>query len=224
MSKILLIDDDYVLTESIQDALQDDNFIADVANSPADALAMLDGFVYDLIIMDWVMPDMHGIELLAMLRKKGLTTPVIMLTGMSLVDNKVQGLETGADDYLTKPFAMKELISRVRALLRRPKTLVSSELSRSGVVIDVKSSRVSWHGKELKLTKQEFQLLEFLMRHHDEVFSHDALVERAWSSWSEASPDAVRMHMSRLRKKFDNNSDACPIRTVHGKGYMFASG
>lgn len=223
MSKILVVDDDAEVTSTIEEVLTGSGFIVDVAATANDAQAMLAGFVYDLIILDWLMPEMQGIDFLAMLRARHLTTPVLMVTGMNQVENKVRGFETGADDYLTKPFNRQELLARVRAILRRPQAMTDTELRLSGVSLDTRTLRVTWLGKEIKLTKQEYQLLELLMRHKNEVFTHDALVQRAWSSLSEASPDTVRTHMARLRKKFEDGPMPCPLRTVHGQGYVFVS-
>jgi DNA-binding response OmpR family regulator len=225
VSKILLVDDDDNIILSVEEILTRNGYIVDIANRVEDADAMLAGFTFDLIILDWMLPGITGIDFLAKIRARGITTPVIMLTGMGESENKIRGLETGADDYLTKPFNREELLSRVRAVLRRPAMISQgSELQVSGVLLDTKSLKVTWHNKELQLTRQEYQLLELLMRNKNEVFSHDALVERAWSSFSESSPDTVRTHMSRLRRKFEEISDQpCPIRTVYGKGYMFVS-
>ncbi len=221
MAKVLLIDDDESVTDIVEDILRKNGFVVDAANNVEDARAMLDGFEYDLIVLDWVMPGMHGIDLLDQLRMRGLGTPVLMLTGMQDSANKVQGLETGADDYLTKPFNKQELLARVRALLRRPKLTTGNELTAGGVTIDTKSLRVMWHGTELKLTNIEYQMLELLLRNKNQVLSAEAIVERAWSSMSESSPDTVRMHVTRLRKKFEGGPVPCPIRTIYGKGYVF---
>ena len=221
MAKVLLVDDDESVTEIIEEILKRNGFVVDAASNVDDARAMLDGFAYDLIILDWVMPGMHGIDFLDLLRTRGLSTPVLMLTGMQTVSNKVQGLETGADDYLTKPFDKQELLARVRALMRRPKETTGNELTAGGVTIYPKSLRVTWNGIELKLTNLEYQMLELLMRNKNQVFSAEAIVERAWSSMSESSPDTVRSHIARLRKKFDGGPAPCPIQTVYGQGYIF---
>ncbi len=221
VTKILVIDDDYELSETTQQSLVNEGFVADVAHSVAEAQPMLFGFAYDLIILDWMMPNVSGIEFLAELRREGVHTPVLMLTGMDSLEHKEAGLDTGADDYLTKPFSRRELLARVRALLRRPQQLVNTELSSANISLDTRSLKVLCGDQEIKLTRQEYLLLEFLMRNKNEVFSSEALVERAWSSLSESSPDTVRVHMSRLRKKLSPDLDSCPIRTLHGQGYVF---
>jgi DNA-binding response OmpR family regulator len=220
VTKILLVDDDRELADVTRQSLKEEGFIADVAHCVAEAQPMLFGFAYDLIILDWQMPDITGIEFLNDIRKRGIQTPVLMLTGMDSFDNKAEGLDTGADDYLTKPFNRKELLARVRALLRRPAKIEFAALRAGNLVVDTASTAVTIDGEPIKLTRQEYLLLEFLMRNKNQVFNQEALVERAWSSLSESSPDTVRVHMSRLRKKLSDDLESCPIRTVHGQGYI----
>ncbi len=220
MSKVLVVDDDISLSQSVQETLTAFGYVVDVANSVDEAETMLFASIYELIILDWVMPEVHGIDYLARLRGRGVQTPVIMLTGMNTIDHKSAGLDTGADDYLTKPFNTKELLARVRALLRRPPVMKSSLLAVSNVSIDTKTLQVKCLENEVKLTRQEFLLLEFLMRHPNQVFNSEALVERAWSTLSESSPDTVRVHLSRLRKKLES-AGVSPIKTHHGQGYLF---
>lgn len=222
MSKVLIIDDDMELSETIQQSLVNEGHIADVASSADEAEAILHGFAYDIIILDWMMPGKAGIELLKQWRQRGVDTPVLMLTGMNSPDHKEAGLDTGADDYLTKPFFRKELLARVRALLRRPRKIESLDLIQLGnISLNRKSLEVTCNNQQVKLTRQEFILLEFLMRNKNEVFSAEALAERAWSSMSDSSPDTVRTHMSRLRKKLGPDLESCPIQTVYAQGYVF---
>lgn len=223
MSRILLIDDDAWLTQSLGEALKAAGYVADRAQSAKAADSMLSTSPYELIILDWEMPGIAGIDFLVEIRKRGIETPVLMLTGRDSIDDKTSGLDRGADDYLTKPFNGKELLSRVRALLRRPHKVESPELVVNDIVLDQLSRRVFRNSVEIKLTKQEFLLLEFLMRHKDQVFNSEALVERAWSSLSESSPDTVRAHMANLRRKLEIDGAECPIRTLHKQGYMFVS-
>lgn len=220
MSKILAVDDDCALAGAIQETLTGSGYVVDTAESAEEAESMLFSSAYDLIILDWQMPGLTGIDYLHKLRSKGVSTPVLMLTGMNSIEQKATGLDTGADDYLTKPFNTKELLARVRALLRRPQSMVSSVLSASGVSVDTSTLKVMCGPAEVKLTRQEFLLLEFLMRHKNQVFNSEALVERAWSTLSDSSPDTVRVHLSRLRKKLES-AGSCPIKTHHGQGYVF---
>lgn len=223
LSKILLIDDDNEMTDTIKEVLEASGHVIDAANSIEEADELLAGFRYELIVLDWVMPRMTGVEYLRNIRMRNVSSPVLMLTGMKLVDNKVEGLNSGADDYLTKPFDMRELVSRVQALLRRPQAVAETELRLSGVTLNSRTLEVFWNGTELKLTKKEYQLLEVLMRNKNTVLNHETLFQKAWSSYSEASVDNVRVVMSRLRTKFGDSSCPCPVETLHGKGYVFVS-
>jgi DNA-binding response OmpR family regulator len=220
VSKILVVDDDCVLAQSMEESLSAYGYIVDTANSAAEADGMIFVSSYDLIILDWQMPGMTGIDFLAKIRSKGIKIPVLMLTGMDTIDNKTTGLDTGADDYQTKPFNTRELLARVRALLRRPQELEGTAISAGGVSLDTRTLEVKCLGKDVKLTRQEFLLLEFFMRHQNQVFNSEALVERAWSTLSDSSPDTVRVHLSRLRKKLEE-AGVSPIKTHHGQGYVF---
>lgn len=223
MSKILIVDDDFEVRDIVKEALSKTGFVVDEASCVADAELLLETSAYDLLIIDWVMPGGNGIDFVNVLRMRRMQAPILMLTGNDSIGHKTSGLEAGADDYLVKPFDLRELMARVRALLRRPAGVQASELRVSGVCMDTATLKVSWHGTELKLTKQEYQLLELLMRNKNHVFSHDSLVERAWSALSESSKDTVRVHMSRLRKKFENGPGPCPLKTIYGQGYVFVS-
>ncbi len=223
MSRILLVDDDAWLIQSLAESLSTAGYIVDKAQSATDADSLLSVSPYELIILDWEMPGIAGIDYLVEIRRRGIETAVLMLTGRDSIDDKSSGLDRGADDYLTKPFNTKELLSRVRALLRRPHKVENAELTVNDIALDQLSRRVFRNSVEIKLTKQEFLLLEFLMRHKDQVFNSEALVERAWSSLSESSPDTVRAHMANLRRKLEVDGAECPIRTLHKQGYMFVS-
>lgn len=224
MSKILLVDDDFGLSESIKDILTSNGFIVDAADSAEDAEAILFSATYSLIILDWMMPGMTGIEFLKLIRSKGIQSPVLMLTGRSTIDDKEAGFETGADDYLVKPFHGRELLARVKALVRRPAKIDPAEIRLDELVLDTRARslhRAGVDGAEIALTKQEYTLLEFLMRHPNEVFSADALIERAWSSFTECSSDTVRVHIAHLRKKLSIGEAESPIKTLHRQGYAF---
>jgi OmpR-family two-component system manganese-sensing response regulator len=224
MAKILLVDDDVHLADSIEEALTAQGFIVDTACSVQDAESLLSVSQYDLLVLDWMMPQKTGIQFLQELRGQGVNAPVLMLTGRSTIDDKATGFESGADDYLVKPFHSREMVARVKALLRRPPKFESEEIRINDYVLNTKSRILLRKGEEILLTKQEYALLEFLMRNKDEVFSSEALVERAWSSFSEASPDTVRVHITRLRKKLETgDSDQSPIKTLHRQGYSFMS-
>jgi DNA-binding response OmpR family regulator len=219
MAKILIIDDDELACESLADGLKTCGFVADVAHSAILAEEFLATARYDCLIVDWQMPAKTGIELIAELRSKGKNLPIIMLTGKSMIDDKVLGLNTGADDYLTKPYSLKELVSRVRAILRRPQALESDEFVSGDLIVRTASRQVFCAGLEISLTRQEYLLLEFLIRNKNQVFSSEQLVQNAWSTLSESSPDTVRVHLANLRKKLKVGDRECPIKTIHGQGY-----
>jgi two-component system, OmpR family, manganese sensing response regulator len=223
MAKILLVDDDVNLADSIEETLSAQGFIVDMASSVKEAESLLSVSQYDLIVVDWMMPEKTGIEFIGELRGRGWHSPILMLTGRAAIDDKATGLDQGADDCLVKPFNSKELVARVRALMRRPARYDEPQIQINEFVLDTGSRTLYRSGQQIALTKQEYALLEFLMRNKDQVFSSEALVERAWSSFSEASPDTVRVHITRLRKKLETGSEDSPIKTLHRQGYGFMS-
>jgi DNA-binding response OmpR family regulator len=223
MPKVLVVDDDVILAEVVTDALKADQYEVDWAANGEDGWAMLGSYKYDVLILDWQMPGKSGLELCKDYRKSGGTSPVLMLTGKGSLSNKEEGLDSGADDYLTKPFELRELRARVRALLRRPQVFKPEALVARGIEIDGGAHRVQKDGVEVKLIPREFALLYFLMRHPNQVFSAEALLDRVWSNESDALPNAIRKCVERLRKKLDTDGQSSIIETVHGVGYMFKS-
>lgn len=219
MAKILLVEDNDDLANTVRTFLLFEHHTIDHINDGQDAYQQLRAFQYDLVILDWNLPRMNGIDILRRFRELGGATPVILLTGHDTVEEKEQGLDTGADDYLTKPFQMKELGARVRALLRRPAAVNNSNNLQAGnISIDTQKYRVTVKGESVTLVPREFQLLEFFMRHPNQVFSPEALLNRVWPSDSDATTEALRTALKRLRKKVDPDSNL--IRTVHGVGYI----
>lgn len=220
MAKILLVEDNEELANSVRTFLLcGEHHSVEHINDGQAASEHLRAFQYDLILLDWNLPGKTGIEILKRFRELGGNTPVLMLTGHDSVDEKETGLDSGADDYLTKPFQMKELGARVRALLRRPAAVSNSNTLQAGsITIDTQKYRVTLNGEAITLVPREFQLLEFFMRHPNQVFSSEALLDRVWPSDSEASTEALRTALKRLRKKVDPEGNL--IRTVHGVGYI----
>jgi two-component system, OmpR family, response regulator len=178
---------------------------------------------YDVIVLDWDLPGATGVEICTSFRAKGGNTPIIMLTGKSTLRDKEEGLDSGADDYLTKPFHIKELSARIRALLRRPLSVTGNTLKVGDITLCPISYKVTKAEQEVQLLPREFALLEFLMRHPGQVFGAEALLDRVWNSDSEASPDALRTCMKRLRKKIESPEGDSIIKTVHGVGYKLES-
>lgn len=219
MAKILLVEDDTGLCRMVKDWLTLEHHNLETANDGKDGLEKLRFYKYDLVILDWTLPEMTGIEVLKEMRKQGLSTPVIMLTGRNTVPDKEVGFDAGADDYLTKPFHMKELSARLRALLRRPATMVDEVLEFGDLKVDRGTYKVTKGGEEVKLLPTEYALLEFLMRHPNQVFTQEALLNRVWSSESDATANALTTCVKRLRKKIDSENQESIIKTVYGVGY-----
>lgn len=219
MAKVLIAEDDRDLCNMVVEWLQFEHYTVEAVNDGRSAMEKLQFYQYDIVVLDWEMPQMSGVEVCKKFRSEGGTSPIIMLTGKKLIVEKEEGLDSGADDYLTKPFHMKELSARMRALLRRPSALTSNVLKCRDLSLDPGSFRVTKGGADVQLLPREFALLEFLLRHPGQVFSAEALLDRVWKSDSDASPDALRTCLKRLRKKIDDPEAESVIRTVHGVGY-----
>lgn len=220
MSKILLVEDELDLSNQIRDWLIREHYIVEAVENGDTAYHHLRVAKFDVIILDWQLPGMSGLEVCKKYRSTGGKTPVLMLTARSTVDDKEEGLDAGADDYLCKPFHLKELSARVRALLRRASSgQPASTLHLKDISLDPSARRVCKGEKEVKLEPKEFALLEFLMRNRNIVFSADALLDRVWESDTSVSPDSIRTYIKGLRKKLDTNGEPSIITTVHGLGY-----
>ena len=219
MKKILLIEDDVELAEKVREWLTFEKHSVDMAHNGKDAEQLLNGYQFELIIIDWELPDMTGIDICKRFRAKGGGASVLFLTGKGGLEHKEQGLDAGADDYLTKPFHVKELSARIRALMRRP-ALTHSDLIKIGnLSLDNVSRKAFREEEELQLLPKELALLEYLMRRPGQVFSAKTLLDNVWPSDSSASEDTVRTYVKTLRKKITKEGEQCPIRTLHGLGY-----
>lgn len=219
MAKILVVEDDLNMSESISNWLQHEHHNVEVVHSGSEAVHCLKIYQYDLIILDWQLPEMTGVEILKTYRSAHGSTPVIMLTGKDKISEKETGFDAGADDYLTKPFHIQELLLRCRALLRRGAVANSNILQVGDLCLEPTKFKVSRGGQEISLTAKEFALLEHLMRHPNQVFSSESLLESVWGSDSQASSDTVRVIMQRLRSKIDGTTGESLISNVRGVGY-----
>lgn len=220
MAKILLAEDDRDLAEVISFALQSKGHAVQVVHNGRDCQGYLDACKYDLLILDWMMPFISGLDLCKEFRRKGGRTPILMLTAKTKIEDREQGLDGGADDYLIKPFDQRELFARVRALLRRPDAIVANVLSAQDLTIDTATCELRRSGEIIHLRPREYSLLEFLMRHKNQVFSADALLQRVWLDDSTASLDNLRTHIKMMRQKLDKGRKDSIIRTVRGRGYL----
>ncbi len=220
MAKILLVDDDISLCLTMSTLFSEEGHLVDEAHTVASAWDFLSTYSYDLIVLDWELPDGSGVELIVKIRQSGGLTPLLMLTGRTALDDKERGLDAGADDYLTKPFQERELLARMRALMRRPATLMNEELKVKNISLNTLTRKLLLEGKELKLQPMEFSVLEFFMRNQAAVFSPEEIIQRIWGSDSDVSLDAVYSCIKRLRKKLGGDGKGSIIRNVHGVGYQ----
>lgn len=219
MAKLLLVEDNEDLAATIEAELLLERHTVDVFHNGLDGLEALRATEYDIVILDWELPGLQGVEILAKFRELGGVTPVIMLTGKSEISDKVTGLDLGADDYLTKPFNSRELAARIRTLLRRPAQVRSNTVEHNGIVLDPTSFSAIKDGVAVRLQPRDFALLEFFMRHPGEVFDVDALMDRVWKLDSDCSPPAVRMAITRIRKAIDKEGEESVIENLPRVGY-----
>lgn len=220
MAKILLIEDNEALAATVENWLQSEHHLIDVAHSGDDAFHFLDNFGYDLLILDWELPDTTGPTICQRYRKNGGACPIIFLTGRSDIDSKKMGLDSGADDYLTKPFDFLELSARVRALLRRLPDYSPEVVTTGGISLQKDTLTASVHGTEVTLSKKEFAILEFLLKNANQQFDSNGLKVNVWPEDSSVTPATVRSCMRHLRRKITVEGHPCPIETVGPSGYM----
>jgi DNA-binding response OmpR family regulator len=220
--RILIIEDDRKAASLLAAGLEEERFVVDVAHSgdAGDEMASVND--YDVIILDWVLPDREGIVVCRDLRERGISTPILMLTARDSLGDRVTGLNTGADDYLTKPFGFSELLARIHALLRRSDSTRSVVLRVADLTLDPLSHRVTRAGLPIGLTPKEYVILEVLMRHAGEVVSRAMLAERVWDVEPEGLSNLLDVHVSHLRKKIDTERRPPLLHTVRGGGYMVA--
>lgn len=224
MTKILIVEDDVFLAEQVSAWLAHQKYTLETVHDGNEGLARLKLYAYDLVILDWALPGLSGIDLLRAYRDTGGSIPILMLTGKTELDQKEMGLDSGADDYLTKPFHLVEMAARVRALLRRKQPLLGSVLKMRDIELDTATKRVLVCGKEVGLQPKEMALLELFLKHPDTLFSPATLLDKIWSSESEATVDSVYTFIKTLRSKLGNAGAPDVIANVRGLGYRFDSG
>lgn len=220
--RMLVVEDDEEIAAQIAKALRGDGYTVDVLENGADAAEEVSINAYQLVVLDVMLPGMDGWSVCRELRRRRENVPVLMLTARDSVEDRVRGLEEGADDYLVKPFDARELLARVRALLRRDKVVKTGVIRVADLEIDSKAHRVSRGGMEVRLTPREYSLLEALARNVGRTLTREAILERVWNS-EENTENAVNFHVTSLRKKIDAGHDPKLIHTVHGFGYVMRS-
>ncbi len=218
--KILLVEDDSRVSAFIRRGLREEQFTVDTAEDGEKAEFLTQTQDYDLIILDVMLPKKDGMEVLRRLRAEKKSTPVILLTARDKRSEKVAGLNAGADDYLTKPFGFEELLARVRALLRRHGNMVPVKLTAADLELDTQSRKVKRGGKELDLTNREYNLLDFFMRHLNQVVTRTMLSENVWEKDFDTFSNVIDVHVARLRKKIDDGHEPKLLHTLRGQGYM----
>jgi two-component system, OmpR family, manganese sensing response regulator len=221
--KILLVDDEVELTDPLSRLLTREGYTVDVARDGESGWDLVFQGGYDLLILDWMLPGMSGLEVCQRARAQGHTTPVLFLTAKDTIDDRVAGLDAGADDYLVKPFELRELLARVRALLRRPPTLeppvASARLQHEDLELDEENQLAYRQGQPIELSEKETALLAYLMRHPNQVLTHDDIYQAVWGDQEKPSSNVLAAQMRLLRRKIEPKGTPPVIHTVYGKGY-----
>jgi two-component system, OmpR family, response regulator len=218
--ELLLVEDDHVLGKAIERGLTDAGHRCSWVRSGQRGLEQALSQRFDAVVLDLLLPDLPGLDVMTQLRQEGTRTPVLMLTAMGSVEDRVTGLNAGADDYLVKPFAFPELIARLEAICRRALDRPSTTLAAGPLTLDLTNRRATRGGTEINLTPTEFSLLEFLMRYAGQVVTRKMLCEHLWESDWEGVTNVVEVHINRLRGKIDKGFDEPLIQTVRGRGYV----
>ncbi len=218
--RILVAEDDRELAKYVQRALVDGGHAVDVAYDGESAWLMAEDASYDLLILDIMMPGLSGLDVLREFRKRGGSTPVLLLTARDGLSDRVTGLDLGADDFMSKPFALAELLARVRALGRRKDSLESPELACGDLTVDLPTHQVRRGGREVVLTAKEFSLLHYLLAHQGTVVTRADIMEKIWDMNLDMFSDVVKVMVSRLRRKLEIGGSPPLIHTIRGVGYI----
>jgi two-component system copper resistance phosphate regulon response regulator CusR len=218
--RVLVVEDDKRVARFIEKGLREASYAVELADNGDSGLRLALGGGFDVMVLDLMLPGRDGFDVLANLREKGVTTPVICLTARDSVDDRVRGLDLGADDYLAKPFSFAELMARIRALLRRGAALTTNTVVVGDLVIDLVGRRVERSGQRIDLSAREFALLECLGRSAGQVLSRTTLLERVWDMNQDPMTNVVDVHINRLRRKVDYGFAQPLIHTIRGVGYI----
>lgn len=222
-----MVEDEHKIAASLKKGLEQETYAVDVAFDGDTGLGLAAIEDYDLVVLDLMLPKLDGLTLCRKLRQEEHNhVPVLILTARGEVEDRVQGLDCGADDYLVKPFAFAELLARVRALTRRPKTSLSSQLRYKDLELDVKSFTVTRAGKPIHLSRKEFSLLEYFLRHPEKIITKDQLIAHVWDYDADILPNTVEVYVGYLRKKIDEpfRNEERYLQTVRGFGYRLGKG
>lgn len=226
MKRILIVEDEGWMAGMLARVLREEGYAPETVGDGKSGFARATDESFELLILDWMLPDRSGVQILRGLRAAGVATPVLMLTARTQIEDRVEGLDSGADDYLPKPFALEELLARVRALTRRSASDGTTEIADPNIKVGDLTldpvRHVVRRGEEtVELTAKEFALLHTLMRRPGQVFTRSVLLDTVWGFSGEVQTNAIEMYVSYLRKKLDRNGETSCIRTVRGVGYSF---
>jgi DNA-binding response OmpR family regulator len=221
--RILLVEDEPRMANVIAKGLREHSYAVDIAGDGDAALYQTSINDYDLLVLDILLPQRNGFEVCRELRTRGDTTPILMLTARGSIDDRVTGFDAGADDYLTKPFSFRELLARIRALLRRDTHLRPDVLQIEDLVVDSASHRVSRANQEIQLTAKEYALLEYLARHAGQLVGRAEIAAHVWDDSFDPFSNTIEVYMNRLRKKIDENQAVKLLHTRRGEGYILES-
>jgi DNA-binding response OmpR family regulator len=224
--RVLVVEDEQKVADALREGLEDEQYDVVVERTGESAYFRVTTETFDVILLDLGLPGRDGLEILIALRAKGLKTPVLALTARDAIEDRVLGLERGADDYLVKPFAFAELVARMRALVRRGRTTEVPRLTVGTLELDLVTRRVTRDAQAVELTVREFELLEYLMRHQAQVVSREALARDVWKETARSTPldNVIDVHIARLRRKVDGERAARLIHTVRGVGFVVREG
>lgn len=219
--RILVVEDDAKVAGALQKGLTEEHHDVEIASTGEEGFFLVSRERFDVVVLDLMLPGHDGIEILTTLRRQGIQTPVLVLTARDAVEDRVRGLESGADDYVVKPFAFAELLARIRALSRRGRSDTALRLQAADLELDVVTRLVRRRGRLLDLTAREFELLEYLLRYQDQIVSREMLAHDVWKESRETPLDnVIDVHIARLRKKVDQGGGVKLIHTVRGVGFV----
>lgn len=221
--RVLIAEDEKKIADFIRRGLKEEGYAADIAATGPEALALAEENPYDLLLLDVMLPGLDGVAVCARLRASGFAAPILMLTAKDRVEDKVKGLDSGANDYLTKPFAFEELLARIRALLRTKPAEQSALLTAGGIELDLAAHKARLSGKELDLSAKEFSLLEYLVRNKGKIVTRTMIAEHVWDINFDTGTNVIDVYINYLRRKLGKNPLEKVIQTVRGKGYLLKS-
>lgn len=221
--RLLVIEDNPKMADFIRQGLSEQGYLVDSAATGHDGEDLAASNSYDLVILDVMLPDLDGLQVCKNLRRRGVRSPILMVTALSTTSDKVIGLDAGADDYLTKPFEFDELVARIRAMLRRGQAADSVLLRFEDLEMDLAKHRVTRAGQKIRLTAKEFSLLEYFMRHPNRVLTRTAIGEHVWDMNFDSDSNVIDVYVSMVRRKIDKGFDKPLIHTVIGTGYVLSA-